>query len=317
MSNLEYKLFQVIHRPSILKDFIDSKLYSSRYQKEIDEFITDLKQHAPYQIDPTAKQKLNTLCCIESWQNSEVKEAMAELQTPSGFVHRKHWEWALGIVSMQRFGKLNDNTIAIGVGSGKELILFYLANKIKHIYATDIYEGKTSWKEDAPSDFPENPTKYAPFPYREHSLTISRMNAMELRFPSENFDVAFSFSSIEHFGGKNHSGALSSLREMERVLKPGGIAIVATEYIINNKKHNEFFNEITIYSDLINNLERLKLVEPLELRITNDTLRTMMEYFTAVEWQHKSNEFKKNHPHILLKHKDILWTSVMLVFQKA
>jgi hypothetical protein len=73
---------------------------------------------------------------------------------------------------------------------------------------------------------------------------------------------------------------------------------------------------MTIYSNLINSSERLKLAEPLDLRITNDTLDTVMEYSTALDWQRESNEFKKSHPHILLKHKDVLWTSVMLVFQK-
>lgn len=39
-----------------------------------------------------------------------------------------------------------------------------------------------------------------------------------------------------------HSGAPASLKEMQRVPKPGGIAAVATEYVINDKAHYEFFN---------------------------------------------------------------------------
>ncbi len=41
------------------------------------------------------------------------------------------------------------------------------------------------------------------------------------------------------------------MREIERVLKPAGIAIITTEYILNDKEHPEFFNKKTIYSDLI------------------------------------------------------------------
>jgi ubiquinone/menaquinone biosynthesis C-methylase UbiE len=63
------------------------------------------------------------------------------------------------------------------------------------------------------------------------------MDGTKLEFPSNTFDIAFSFSSIEHFGGENHSGALKGLKEIERVLKPGGIAVITTEYIINNKEH--------------------------------------------------------------------------------
>src|SRR5215217_4521180 len=73
--------------------------------------------------------------------------------------------------------------------------------------------------------------KYAPYPYKENALTAMRMDGTKLEFDNDLFDVAFSFSSIEHFGGERHSGALKSMKEIERVLKPGGIAIIATEYI--------------------------------------------------------------------------------------
>jgi SAM-dependent methyltransferase len=185
------------------------------------------------------------------------------------------------------------------------------------VYATDLYTKTEGWKKAAPSDFPENPKKYAPFPYNEDALTVLRMDGTKLEFPSENFDIAFSFSSIEHFGGKNHSGALRCLREIERVLKRGGIAVIATEYIINNKEHHEFFNRRTIYSDLINKLEKLQLVEPLDLRLTTNTLDTVIELFSVdANWDNIDEEYKKTHPLILIRARNILFTSVMLVFQK-
>jgi SAM-dependent methyltransferase len=143
------------------------------------------------------------------------------------------------------------------------------------------------------------------------------MNGTKLEFPSENFDIAFSFSSIEHFGGKNHLGALRCLREIERVLKRGGIAVIATEYIINNKEHHEFFNRRTIYSDLIDKLEKLQLVEPLDLRLTTNTLDTVIELFSIdANWDNIDEEYKKTHPLILIRARNMLFTSVMLVFQK-
>jgi SAM-dependent methyltransferase len=309
-------------------------------EKEILDFISNLKQTSPYVVDPNDNPKINRLCYIEDWQNKEIKDIISQLQSASlpyyidkkewemttnivnrrktGLIHRKDWEWALGIIAMRRFGKLNEKSNAIGVGVGREEVLFYLANKLYHIYATDLYDGN-NWKNFAPSDFPENPKKYAPFPYKEDALTVLRMDGTKLEFPSESFDIAFSFSSIEHFGGgKNHSGALRSLREMERVLKPGGLAVITTEYIINDKEHPEFFNKRTIYSDLIDKLERLKLVEPLDLRITSKTLDTVIDYPSAVYWDASSSddEFKKNHPLVIIRVGNILVTSLLLILQK-
>ena len=107
------------------------------------------------------------------------------------------------------------------------------------------------------------------------------------------------------------------MKEIERVLKKDGIAIITTEYIINDKNHPEFFNKKTIYSDLINKLDSLKLVEPLDLRITTKTLATVIDIEVDGNWDKTDNNFKKNHPLILIRNRSILFTSVMLFFKKA
>jgi hypothetical protein len=70
---------------------------------------------------------------------------------------------------------------------------------------------------------------------------------------------------------------------------------------------------------LIDKLERLKLVEPLDLRITTKTLDTVMDAYDAINlWDTNEfdNDYKKIHPYILLRIGNILFTSVMLVFKK-
>ena len=349
---LKRKISTISHHPSIIKDLLSGKSKSEIRMKiqqldersrkaaedlEVYSFITKQKQvfDKSYLVDPNATIKLNKLCCIEDWDNNEVKQIIPKFQDISyynksqgvlarkpGQIHRKDWEWALGIIAMKRFGKLNENNKAIGVGAGKELILFYLANHIGHVYATDLYNTK-DWENFAPPDFPENPGKYSPFYYNQSALTVLRMNATQLEFPSNSSDIVFSFSSIEHFGGENYSGALKSLKEMERVLKPGGIAVVATEYIINNKNppdlSNQFYNEHTIYSHLIDKLDLMKLVEPLDLKISQKTLeKGVIDATDAVKWDTSrvDDNFKQTHPYIVIKLGNILVTSIMLVFQK-
>jgi ubiquinone/menaquinone biosynthesis C-methylase UbiE len=346
---LKGKLDSVLHHPSVLKDFLvgkgsqeirdkirelDRVESEKRAEKEVFEFIKQLKTNSAHGINSTQKLKLNKLCYIEDWQNDELRQLISELQKRDqlglsndilmrerGLIHRKDWEWAMSVVAMRRLGKLNKNSTALGVGAGKEILLFYLANHLEHVYATDLYAGDWT-KVWAPPDMIKNAKRYAPFEYNESALTVMRMDSTKLEFPSETFDIAFSISSIEHFGGNNHLGALQSLKEIERVLKRGGIATITTEYILNDKEapglQNQFFNRRTIYSNLIDKLEGLQLVEPLDLSITPNTLDTVMDARDGVKWDTNifSYEYKKMHPLILLRTGNILLTSVMLVFQK-
>jgi hypothetical protein len=191
---LRAKLDSFKHHPLIIKDILKGRsreelrakirrLNGIRAEREAFNFISYLKKNSPWQIiNPNDQSRLNRLCCIEDWENSEIKEIISELQKlclqdfdwrlaliigRSGFIHRKGWEWVLGIIAMRRFGKLNEKSTAIGIGSGKEVILFYLTNKVKHVYATDLYGQDDGWKASSPSDFPENPKKYAPFRTRK------------------------------------------------------------------------------------------------------------------------------------------------------
>lgn len=56
------------------------------------------------------------------------------------------------------------------------------------------------------------------------------MDARELKFPSDAFDVVFTLSSIEHFGSP--ADIARSAREIGRVLKPGGHAVIVTECFV-------------------------------------------------------------------------------------
>jgi SAM-dependent methyltransferase len=324
MLNLPRKIKTVLHHPSIIISINPgkklSKIRSNLYKIEVYEtmrFISRMKQNFPYSINSSNTPNLNRLCSLEDWNNEEIRQTFSELHHPPVIIHRKAWEFAMGILAMKRFNKLNDKCTAIGIGTGIEPIPFYLANKVKHVYATDLYGETKEWNKEAPPTFLNNPKKYAPFSYKEDALTVLRMDGTKLEFPSETFDIAFSFSSIEHFGGKDHSGSLKSMKEIERVLKPGGIAVIATEYIINDKDHPEFFNKKTIYSDLIDKLDSLKLVEPLDLRITTKTLDTVLDWHEAFNRDISDDEeFAKSHPYLLLNLENLLFISVMLVFKK-
>ena len=88
--------------------------------------------------------------------------------------------------------------------------------------------------------------------------------------------------------------------------------------MINGKAPYEFFNKEKTYSDLIDRADALQLVEPLDLWMTAKTLDTILDFFTIdVNWNKLSEEFKRDHPLILLRARNMLFTSVMLVFAKT
>ena len=82
-------------------------------------FISYLKKF-PYSIDPNEHPKLNRLCSLEDWDNEDIRRILFELHklNPPILIHRKDWEWAVGILAMERLNKLNEDSIAIGIGSG-------------------------------------------------------------------------------------------------------------------------------------------------------------------------------------------------------
>jgi len=103
----------------------------------------------------------------------------------------------------------------------------------------------------------------------------------------------------------------------------GGIAIMATEYLINKKTPpdltNQFYNERTIYSHIIDRLTVMKLVEPLDLTISPKTLdKGIIDAYKAVDWDtsRADEDFKQANPYLVIKLGNIFVTSIMLVFQK-
>ena len=179
-----------------------------------------------------------------------------------GALHRKYWEWGLGLYGLHKLGFLRPDAVALGVGAGIEWPLFYLANRVQRVVATDLYDSVHFQGLDP--TVPENVERIAPFPYRAESLVFQRMDALDLSFPADTFDFAFSFSSIEHFGG--HAGAALAMQEIARVLKPGGVACIATELILDGAPHPEFFHPHEIEPWFVE-ASGLEMAEPLDLHV--------------------------------------------------
>ncbi len=267
----------------------------------------------------------NKLCELEDWNDSEYSEAMRSIlpyflemfpDYPNGYEHRKHWEYAQIFLGLRGLGALEPDAFILSVGSGNEEPVFYLTNFVRWVFATDIYGTGQFITKEADENMLTNPDFHGRCPYNRNRLVVQYMNALDLRFEENTFEAVYSSSSIEHFGGIE--GAVKSLREIQRVLKIGGIAAITTECIVNgaptlSQPGLELFTpqDIEKLRDAIQNLE---LIEPIRFDISERTLARPIKLAKAIADAQRGHT---DYPHVILEMDGRLWTSISLFFRKV
>lgn len=240
------------------------------------------------------------------WDNPEWLDLLRSLGLSDDrfSMHRKPYELTQFLYGCTKLGALTADAEVVSIGAGHEIVLYWLANRVKRIVATDLYEGywtERRGREGDPSVL-ERPDDFAPFPYRQDRLTFHKMDGRHLEFPDNTFDIAYSLSSIEHFGGMD--GAAQTIREMTRVLKPGGILALATEYALAGPPGEDVFQPHEIHQLIAQ--PGLELLEPIDERVWN-------RYATVpVDVVHDPYRT----PHMVVHVFDTIFTSVMLFLRK-
>jgi SAM-dependent methyltransferase len=208
------------------------------------------------------------------WDNPDWLRLLKSLQVLPHHklaMHRKSYEWTQLLFGLGRLDALGEDAAVLSVGAGHECVLYWLANHAGRVVATDQYEGR--WQSDGAregdAEVLSRPEDFAPFPYRTDRLRFERMDGRRLDFPDATFSVAYSLSSIEHFGG--FDGARVALEEMDRVVRPGGVVAVATEYILSGPDYEEAFQPDRIRA--LFDLPGLSLVEAMTSRSTSGITR--------------------------------------------
>jgi SAM-dependent methyltransferase len=220
-------------------------------------------------------------------------------------MHRKPYEFTQLLYGCRRLGALGEKSSVISVGAGHEQVLYWLANHVRHVVATDMYEGvwQSVQGQEGDPGVMHRPEDYAPFAYRRDHLTFMKMDGRRLAFRDGTFDIAYSLSSIEHFGGL--SGAIETVRDMTRVLKPGGILALATEYVLDGPRHEETFQPEE-FDELIRQPE-LELVESIDVGVFG-------RYDCAAVDLYK-NPYQS--PHMVVRMGDTVFTTVMVFLRRV
>lgn len=267
--------------------------------------------------------RLNKVCNIEDFSDIELLEVLKNVVPhyfniypgfPKNFEDRKPWEWAMGVRGMERLNCINPDSIVLGIASGSEAPVYYLTKKVKFVFATDLYGGTKFSSLESPIKMLTNPEEFAPFPFNQNRLLVKNMDATKITFDDNIFDCVFSFSSIEHFGDKKK--ITQAVQEMARVLKPGGVLVISTEFRINPAPYRiETFSKDEIFSTIIKPSE-LKLVEEIDFSISDRTLNNITDHSKAVEDIRNKRGSYSSYPHIIMQDNNVLWTSIIFFLKK-
>lgn len=248
-------------------------------------------------------------------------------------------EFALLTLLLEDVGKFDRATTALALGAGSERILFWLANRLGSVIATDIYGDGDFGRVEADPSMLTDPAAHAPYPYDVDRLDVRWMDARALDFPDESFDVVFSLSSFEHFGSPREKA--QAAREMGRVLRPGGYAVVITECFVSRHLLNAapvdflirlatagtkrriatprrrgYLDEVFTAAELarlIVDPSGLELMQPLDLNLSPPTWDNLAVQLANHELQTPSGHF---YPHVLVQVDRSVFTSVCLPLRK-
>ncbi len=225
-------------------------------------------------------------------------------------VYRKGWEWTQTIYGLEQLDMVRPDHTAIGIGAGRECVIYWLADRLARVVATDLY-GNEKWSAaggvEADAAVMENPQAFCPRSVRLDSLEFRVMDGTDLSpFDDDTFDIAWSLSSIEHFGG--HERAADAVREMARVVRPGGVVVVATEFLLlDDQVHPEFFNRNEIEQYIVSASPHLELVEPINWSLPP------VDYLidSVVAW----DKIDRTRRHVVINDGENQWTSILLFFR--
>ena len=281
---------------------------------------------------------------VEDFDDPEVLAAIRDVvpeRDPRAHVERKVWEFAMLAMFFADVGVLDDESTVLAVGAGDERVVFWLAERVGKVIATDTYgEGAFAGRE-ADRAMLLDPASRSPYPsFREDRLEVRSMDARALDLPDGSVDAAYSLSSFEHFGGPEDIARAAA--ELGRVLKPGGHAMVVTEgfvrlHPLNTAKVDNAIRALTLgrkrraatpqrranlgevlteqeLHELVVAPSGLELLQPLKMGVSARTWANLTST-EGVEGRlsPRSGAF---HPHLLLQADRSVYTSVALPLRK-
>lgn len=235
----------------------------------------------------------------------------------------KQWEWAMALRALDLAGAAAPGRMVAGIGAGTEATIFALARRQALVFAVDRYLGRSAWSDVAPAGMLIDPPRYSVLETpRGHVIPI-HSDALRLNLPSNTFDGVFSSGVLEHLGSLDN--VAHAAREIGRILKPGGVASIATTLRLEGPPDRVgFADELILFTAEL--LERhvvapsgLVLPEPIALDQSPRTFESrhnLVDFVTRAQLVHALAEKRAIHPNLVLYHDGFLFCPVVLTLYK-
>lgn len=187
---------------------------------------------------------MSKVCDGADWFDPELLAVIEDDLRELPRFHRKQWEFAMILLALRRGGALRPEAVGLSMGAGKERLLYAVAQHVRQVVATDLYDAATEWDKARTTDPDRYIKEDKPFPVDDARLRGLRMDMRSLDFEDGAFDFCYSSCAIEHIGSRQDF--LRHLSEAHRVLKDGGLYAFTTELHFGPETiehpHNYYFS---------------------------------------------------------------------------
>jgi SAM-dependent methyltransferase len=235
----------------------------------------------------------------------------------------KQWECAMMLRTLTEFGMVREGATLAGIGAGTEETSFVLASKGCVVFPTDRYLEVTPWSDVAPAGMMVRPEQYSAVSYPQGHVIPVHSDARLLSLPENYFDGVYSAGSIEHFGSLEAVAAAAE--QIGRILKPGGVAVLSTEFRLDGPNGQRWFSDDCIL--FTPEMLEKHIIAPSGLELidkpsfdtssgTYDSRVVLVDFLEKAKKVETITDKRNAYPNLVLFHLGYLFCSVHLALRK-
>ncbi|KFI23337.1 class I SAM-dependent methyltransferase [Nitrosococcus oceani] len=147
---------------------------------------------------------------------------------------RKWWEWNYIAECAELLGYLSEDNKALGLGVGKEPLIFFFARHCQKVLATDLYSSDTRWTHARVAST-NKIFDSSPISFQRERVQIESADMRSVPASDASYNFIWSTSSIEHV--PTLKDLVKIFNECARILKVGGHAILTTEFCLSESPY--------------------------------------------------------------------------------